>query len=357
MRDERDVCVRLGQISARITTIQNKNIKFAHIMRKERIELYKQLEEMRDSRLLVYTTSTRQNLETQIASDILPMFTEHLDKIKKARKISLFLYTNGGNTLTAWSLVNLIRSFCDEFEVIIPANCFSSGTLICLGANNIVMTKQATLGPIDPSVNGPLNPMIPGTNNPNAKVPVSVEHVNAYIEMAKRDFSISDQQNMTEILLKLSEKIHPITLGQVYKSKSQIQMLARKLMKWQNLGQEKEDLIINFLCSESGSHDYSIHRKEASEELGLNIEKPSEELYGIIKSIYDDIARELDLEDPFNPIIFLGQEASRNYTFRRGLIESLDNGTDVFISEGTLNKAPKGINDTRTIEGWRHENG
>lgn len=334
-------------------------------MRTDRLELYKQLEGLRQSKLLVYITSTRQGLETQIANDILPKVSEHLDKIGDTDKISLYLYTNGGNTLTAWSLVNLIRSFCKNFEVIIPSNCFSSGTLICLGANTLVMTKQATLGPIDPSINGPLNPMIPGITDPNAKVPVSVEFVNAYIEMAKKDFGITDQRNMTDILLHLSEKIHPLTLGQVYKSKSQIQMLARKLMKWQSLGEEKEDAIIKFLCSESGSHDYSIRRREANESLGLNIEKPTMELYTIIKQIYDDISTELELEDPYNPAIILNKEAKHSYSFRRGLIESINNGTDVFVSEGELVKqsfvpapgmAPQiSLSDNRIFEGWRHE--
>lgn len=326
----------------------------------ERIGLYEKLEKLRGSKVIVYFTSTRQGLETQIASDILPLFCEHLDKIGDTEKISLFLYTNGGNTLTAWSLVNLIRSFCKNFEVIIPANCFSSGTLISLGADNLVMTKQASLGPIDPSVNGPLNPGIPGINDPNIRIPVSVEHVNAYINMAKNDFGIKDEENLTEILLNLSDKIHPLTLGQVYKSKSQIQMLAKKLLASQNLGKEKEDNIINFLCSESGSHDYSIRRKEATDSLGLNIEKPDMELYGLIKAIYDNICKEFDMYNPYNPTMF--SAPSTAYSFRRGLIESLYYGTDVFISEGVITKqiipipTPSGtsnqiaINDSRNFE-------
>lgn len=334
-------------------------------MRTDRLHLYQKLEKLRDSKLIVYITGTRPGLETQIANDVLPKFSEHLDKMGDTNKISLFLYTNGGNTLTAWSLVNLIRSFCDELEVIIPANCFSSGTLICLGADNIVMTKQAMLGPINPSINGPLNPMIPGISDPNAKVPVSVEHVNAYIEMAKKDFGITDQKNMTDILLDLSEKIHPLTLGQVYKSKSQIQMLARKLMRWQNLEEEKENTIVKFLCSDSGSHDYSIRRKEASESLGLPIEKPSEELYKTIKAIFDDISKELEIENTYNPAIILNNKEDNHYpySFRRVLIESLINGTDVFLSKGELIKqtvtgiVPQiNLSDNRTFEGWQHEN-
>lgn len=338
-------------------------------MRKERLELYKQIEKERNSKLLVYITSTRGNLGTQIANDVLPKFTEHLDKIGDTEKISLYLYTNGGDTLAAWSLVNLIRSFCKNFEVIIPANCFSSGTLICLGSDNIVMTKQATLGPIDPSVNGPFNPMMPGINDPNAKLPVSVEFVNAYIEMAKVNFGINDQRCMTDILLSLSEKIHPMTLGQVFRTRSQIQMLARKLMKWHGLKPEEEDNIVKFLCSESGSHDYSIHRKEAVENLGLRVEKPTMEFYKIIKAIYDDISSELEFESPYDPSILLNKQNPYHYTFRRGLIESLYNGTDVYVSEGDLSIAQVGggmgpmgpipvknqLQDKRIFEGWKHE--
>ena len=338
-------------------------------MRTERIDLYKEIERQRQSKLIVYVTSTRGGLETQIANDILPKFTEHLDKIGDTQKITLYLYTNGGNTLAAWSLVNLIRSFCKDFEVIIPANCFSSGTLICLGSNKIVMTKQAILGPIDPSVNGPFNPNLPGVNDPNAKLPVSVEYVNAFVEMAKTNFCITDQHCLTDVLLKLSDKIHPMTLGQVFRTRSQIQMLARKLMKWHNLMPEQENEIVKFLCSESGSHDYSIHRNEAVDHLGLHVEKPSMELYRVIKSVYDDISLELELENPYEPEILLNQQNPYHYQFRRGLIESLYNGTDVYLSEGDLSMTQVGggmspmgpvlpqnkMQDIRIFEGWKHE--
>ena len=91
----------------------------------ERTKSYSELEKERHSKVIVYATSTRQGMEAQIAKDILPKFVEHLDRIGRSNRISLVLYTNGGDTSVAWSLVNLIRSFCDEFEVIVPANCYS----------------------------------------------------------------------------------------------------------------------------------------------------------------------------------------------------------------------------------------
>src|SRR4051812_38640883 len=128
----------------------------------DRKALYAQIEAERQTKLLVYITGDRPGLETQVGPDVYDRFVNHLDRIGVVPKISLYLYTRGGDTLAAWSLVNLIRQSCDELEMIIPSKAHSAGTLMCLGANRIVMTKQATLGPIDPSITGPLNPQIPG---------------------------------------------------------------------------------------------------------------------------------------------------------------------------------------------------
>ena len=299
-------------------------------MNRERLKLYRQLENLRNSKLIVYFTGDRRGLETMIGSDTLVLFTDHLDKIKKANKISLYLYTRGGDTLTAWSLVNLIRNFCVELEIIVPFNCHSAGTLICLGANKIVMTKQATLGPIDPSINSPFNPPAPGFP-PNITLPVSVEHVNSYLEIAKNVLHIRNSTSRSNILIELSHKIHPHTLGAVYKSRSQIKMIAEKLLNYQSLNKTQVKRIINFLCSESGSHDYTIYRNEAKESLGLKIDKPSEGEYKIIHDIYNDIQEELQLLHPYNPVIELGTEVHKQYIYRRCLIESIDGGIDVFV--------------------------
>lgn len=329
-------------------------------MYNDRLPLYHELEKLRQSKVLVYCTSDRPNLNTQIASDILNPFTEHLDQIGDVEKISLFLYTRGGNTLSAWTLVNLIRSFCDELEIIVPSNCHSAGTLISLGANTIVMTKQATLGPIDPSVNGPLNPSVPGSQNINARIPVSVEFVDAFFQMAKQELGISSQEALSKILLELTQHIHPLTLGQVYRSKTQIQMLAQKLLEHQELNADQKDKIIKFLCSESGSHDYTVNRREAAA-LGLNIEKPDMPLYQIIKAIYTNIETEMEMQKPYDPKTFMGQETAKHYCFKRGLIESTAKDPNMYITEGemTIQTVQNGmqqqeiIKDQRLFDGWR----
>ncbi len=341
-------------------------------MLSDRLEKYKWIESNRKSKLLVYFTGDRLGMQTQIASDILDYFSEHLDKIGEVEKISLLLYTQGGDTMAAWSLVNLIRQFCTKFEVIIPSKSRSSGTIIALGADEIMMTKQATLGPIDPSINGPLNPANPRTpNNPEARLPVSVESIQGFIELARQELHLEDESNLKDILLSLSEKVHPLVLGNAYRARAQIQMVAKKLLNKQ-LGKEKADKIdeiISFLCSDSGSHDYAIYRNEAKDELGLNIKKPNDEQYENIKTIFEDIRDELKLLQPFNPNIELGANNNTDYTCRRGLIESIARGTDVYTTQGILTKQTQTIpqlppmpaiqqiivENKITFDGWKHE--
>jgi len=330
----------------------------------DRKALYLELEQKRGSKVLVYITGDRPGLETQIHPEVYDFFVNHLDRIGPTPKISLYLYTRGGVTLAAWSFVNLIKQFCDTFEVIIPSKAHSAGTLICLGANSIVMTKQATLGPIDPSVNTPLNPQVPG-GAPDARVPVSVEAIKGFLELAQGELKIEGPENLTSVLTTLSEKIHPLVLGQVYRARSQIKMLARRLITGQIIEEETVDRGVNFLCSESGSHDYTIHRREARDELGLNIETPNDDLYNLIKIIYDDIDGELQFTSKFDPNMVLGGQQQVTYGFKRALIESNQAGSHYFISEGILTKqqaqTQPGIvqitlQDQRTFEGWRHEN-
>jgi len=339
-------------------------------MESSRIELLQELEAKRNSKVILYATSDRQNFEGSIAPDILPFFVNHLDTIGDVEKISLVLYTRGGDTSAAWSLVNLIRNFCNDFEVIIPFHCHSAGTLICLGADRIIMTKQATLGPIDPSVNGPMNP-ITVLNNQQIQIPVNVEFVNGYLEMAKTELGISDKNALATLLDNLSNKVHPMVLGQVQRTRAQIQMLAKKLLKYQAIDADKQDDIIKFLCKESGSHDYSIYRKEAKNELGLNIENPDELLYINIKALYADLKKDMQLDIPFVPAILLAGSTNYPYSCKRAIIESVSGGIDTFVSEGQLskqvismNQLPGGvpigmvpnvfIQDNRTFEGWRH---
>jgi hypothetical protein len=330
---------------------------------RKRLAIYRKIEKLRDSRVIAFVTGDRPNMQTQIANDAVDRFGDHLDAIFPTKRLSLILYTLGGSTLAAWNLVNMLRMFCDELEIIIPNKARSAGTLMCLGADTIVMTKQATLGPIDPSVNNPLNPQIPGAA-PDARAPVSVEAVKGYLEMARADFGVKSGADMSRVLIDLSNKVHPLVLGAIFRSRSQIQFLARELLKSQVKDQAKVKKIIDFLCSESGSHDYTINRREAKS-LGLMVENSGEDLYQLLKGWLSSIREEMELSTPFDANSVLtgaAPGAPASYRCIRCLLESTKTAGNVFVTEGTLTRTTfnhpqfgpqPGLQDDRTFEGWK----
>ena len=266
----------------------------------ERKPLYDAIEQERETKIISYVTSDRANAETQIGADCIDIFVDHLDAIGPTKRISLLLHTNGGNTAAAWRLVNLIKTFCDEFEVLIPYKAMSAGTLISLGAHRIVMTKQAALGPIDPSLVHPLGPQI-ANGNQLARIPVSVEAVRGFLDAAKSDLKIEDAALLSSILNELSNKVHPLVLGEIFRSRAQIRFLAEKLLNEHVQDSGKVQAIVDFLCADSGSHDYTINRREAAA-LGLPVEKPSAEFYEQLKKVHKDYSGQMKLSEPFNPM-------------------------------------------------------
>lgn len=328
---------------------------------KKRKPIFDKIGKARNSTVISYMTGDRRQLETQISPEIIDIFVEHLDAIGPTKRISLMLHSSGGDTAAAWRLINLLHTFCDELEVIITAKALSAGTLISLGADKIVMTKQAALGPIDPSINHPLNPLVP--NAPHVKAPVSVEAIRGYLD-ATKELGIKDGANLAQILIDLSNKVHPLVLGQIFRSRDQIRFLAKKLLKRQVTDDQKMKEIIDFLCAESGSHDYTINRREARE-LGLKVENPSQELYGLLRKLHLSYVEELKLLEPYDPYSLLGANQTMNYVLPRAVIESSKTGSHKFLSEGILTKtvvqqmgpmgpiAQDSINDNRRFEGWR----
>lgn len=73
-------------------------------MFQQRQALYQQLEAARQTKVILYVTGDRTQLETQIGKDAVDLLVHHLDLIEHASKISLFLYTNGGDVIASWSV-------------------------------------------------------------------------------------------------------------------------------------------------------------------------------------------------------------------------------------------------------------
>lgn len=328
-------------------------------MKQKLLKIYEKIEKIRNSKVIAYVTGDRANMEAQIAPDSIDIFGKHLEAIGQTDKITLILYTLGGDTMATWNIVNLIREYCTKLEIIVPRKARSSGTIMCLGANNIILTHQSTLGPIDPSLNSPLGTKV-NINGQELALPTSVESVKGYFNFAKYELGIRDSKDLIQAFLKLSDTINPLLIGDVYRRQGQIKMIAQKLLAYQDCTKSKKT-IINFLCSDSGSHDYAINYKEAKE-LGLNVELANESLNKLINEWYEIISGELELNNPYNPIFELAESNSKTYKYIRVIMDSIKYGREQFVSKGLLQKTMmmprmpgQQISDNRSFEGWEKD--
>jgi hypothetical protein len=96
-------------------------------------------------------------------------------------------------------------------------------------------------------------------------------------------------------------------------------------------------------------------------EFGLKVEKPSNELYQVLRKIHQSFTEELKLLLPFAQHTLLGTSNTASFSEVRGLVESPGGGCYQFVTEGMLEKfslqtpiGPQvGISEQRTFEGWR----
>lgn len=319
-------------------------------------QLIQKIENSRGSKLVTYVTGDREPFKTKIADDVVPIFNKHLEKNGQQEKISVFLYTRGGDMLAPLRLIKLLKSYSNQIEVIVPYRAHSAGTLIAIGADKIIMGRLGELSPVDPSTGHPFNPENPV--NPKQKMQISVEDLHSYFLLAKEKAGVQDEQ-MVEIYKDLVKKIHPLSLGNVYRAARMAKQITKKLLLM-HFNSEKDknkiDKIIKEITGDICIHGYPITRDEAKE-IGLNIENADQELGKDIWQLYLNYAEKMELNKKFDPIALLGAQEFTEFNYAGAYIEST-NLTDVFNFKGKIRRIVKdnrpGIDVKIESSGWEN---
>ena len=300
--------------------------------------LIQQIEKSRSSRVIAYLTSDRQGpFNARIAVDVIQLISKQLQAIGKVKNIDLFLYSAGGDTMVPWRLVSMIREYCDKFSVIVPYKAHSAATMIALGADEIVMSDLSEISPIDPSTANVFNPADP--TNPMGRIPISVEDVMAYFDLAKNKFGIKSDEDLSRVFTKFVEsnpQIHPLALGNVNRIHNLIRILVRRLLKSHKttLKDTEVDAIVDYFTEKLYSHQYFIGRKEAKEDLGLKtVVDADATLSKVVTDLWQEYNKELDFGKMWNPENELGPNAVQNIkNYKIAYIESAQLSNNYEIS-------------------------
>lgn len=323
--------------------------------------------------MICCVTSDRTNAPGVIAKDFIRIFYNHLRSLGKVKRVDVFIFTSGGDTLAAFGISRLLREFApDDVGALVPEQCHSAGTLLILGANEIFMTPAATLSPIDPSVQTPLNPKIEGLmpGMPPSRFPVSVENIAGFKDLTEQEWRLGNVGKAAAFGF-LAKEVHPLVLGQAYRTRQQIGRLAEVLLRNHRTDAKNIRHIVEQLTHQLGSHDYLISRKEAKEILGKQVvDDGDRKLETAVWDLHEDFQKEMELGRVFDPVAALQQEIARGtrppvtITNRLVTIETTA-ATDVWQSEMRLTPVQMpgpqlpggvgaGIQQTVVYNGWRH---
>jgi hypothetical protein len=125
--------------------------KEVHQDHSTRVEIIKSIEKDIGRKVLAFFTTF--SFPAGIYQGDAAMLEGVLRKMDLKKGLTLIISSPGGSGLEAERIVNVCRTYSNnDFEVLVQGQAKSAATMICFGANQIVMSKTSELGPIDPQV-------------------------------------------------------------------------------------------------------------------------------------------------------------------------------------------------------------
>lgn len=178
--------------------------------------------------------------------------------------IDLVLTSNGGTVTAALRLATLLHESTGSLGVLVPRRARSAGTMVCLGADELVLTDIAELGPLDPIMHQ--------TAGPAGTAAISAADVRAFRRMAVDWFDVPAGEGGVEVLAAMAAQVFPVSLAQLHRFDALARGIADRLLRRHlpAAGSAQRAEIVARLVEGYHSHDYPIMRAEARE-IGLRV--------------------------------------------------------------------------------------
>ena len=254
------------------TQLLNEN---DHNHRKKLIQL---IEKELGGKLICYIENIEHPLSSISLHDTIH-FEEILRTAGDSKKGFLLINSGGGNGNAAEKLLMMCRKrFTESFTIIVPNFAKSAATMMCLGADKIMMGYLAELGPIDPQISiSPSEPLVPARSFIDG------------LELVRKNVRDGDPSNM---YLSMLQKVRPELISICQSAIDDAKCFAATwLSKYMLKDDTKQaELVATWL---SDGQTYKSHGKvidyvEARNVLKLNAEpiNPDRELWYWIWELY-----------------------------------------------------------------------
>ncbi|MCY4672546.1 MAG: SppA protein [Bacteroidetes bacterium] len=212
----------------------------------------------------------------------------------KRENVLVILVTEGGDANSAYRIARCFQMQYKKFSLYIPGLCKSAGTLVAIGAHELIMSDYGELGPLD--VQMPKQDSVWEMQSGLTVMSTlsTLQHratrtFEDFLGNLVRGSSSITLRTAAEIATKMTtglfsplySQVDPLHIGEVGRAMSVASHYGSRLLeKGQNITEENLRKII----SEYPSHGYVIDRTEA-ERLFSSVEEPSNEEVILAKSL------------------------------------------------------------------------
>ena len=231
-----------------------------------------------------------------IADDALPQLYDKLQTLGRRNQIDLLLMARGGVTEVCWRALNLLREYCDHLAVIVGTRVLGAGTLLALGADEIVMGALSEMGSMDQARKHPLMPR----DDTGQPLPVTLGELRALgLEGGRRkaEGSESKADPGSPIPDPLFQYVHPLVVGNLLQAEALSRDVTRKALRMHIPAddEEKVERLVNLFNGGFHSPAYTASRAEL-QDAGLPVSVPDKEvwanIWGLVQlyqaSLYND---------------------------------------------------------------------
>jgi hypothetical protein len=220
-----------------------------------------------------------------LATDLVPVLHRCLHRMGRRERLDLVLSTYGGAVNSARQVALLLREFTDRLTILVPQRARSAGTLLCLAADELVLSGFAELGPLDANMGATESqaPGVPGT--------LSSEDIRAFPSMARDWFGVQRPEDGLQLLAMLSQRIFPASLASFYRLDKLVRQVADELLAFQLPDDEQvRARVVDQLVGGYHAHDYVLTRRDV-QQLGLRTVEPSADEQELMWAITRQLSR------------------------------------------------------------------
>lgn len=198
-------------------------------------------------------------------------------KYKRAN-VYLILVTGGGSANAAFRASRFLQDNYNNFRAVVSGWCKSAGTLVCIGAHEIVMTDMGELGPLDVQLEKPddLGARLSGLALNSAfrsLQALSFKYFETFLletinksggRITTRTAADIASAVTVGVMQPIFGQVDPVRLGEDYRSTRVAEEYAARLnLKSQNLISDQDWRASEALVRGYPSHDFVIDRVEA----------------------------------------------------------------------------------------------